>query len=82
VERLGSGMRWAEGPVYFPAGRYLLVSDVPKNRVMRYDEVTGVWGGSVRLKGPPRQIQIDVDRQSPSKSTRYVHFSIDLDSPR
>jgi gluconolactonase len=44
VEQLGSGMRWAEGPVYFPAGRYLLVSDIPNNRVMRYDEVTGAWG--------------------------------------
>ncbi|CAD5372954.1 Gluconolactonase [Rubrivivax sp. A210] len=44
VERLGSGMRWAEGPVYFPAGRYLLVSDIPNNRVMRYDEVSGAWG--------------------------------------
>ncbi len=44
VEQLASGMRWAEGPVYFPAGRYLLVSDIPNNRVMRYDEVTGAWG--------------------------------------
>ncbi|WP_325801785.1 SMP-30/gluconolactonase/LRE family protein [Comamonas testosteroni] len=37
-------MYWAEGPVYFPAGRYLLVSDVPSNRIMRYDEVTEHWG--------------------------------------
>ena len=46
VEQLGSGMRWAEGPVYFGDGRYLLVSDIPNNRIMRYDEVTGsftVW---------------------------------------
>lgn len=38
VEQLASGMRWAEGPVYFPAGRYLLVSDIPNNRIMKYDE--------------------------------------------
>jgi gluconolactonase len=44
VEQLGTGMRWAEGPAYFPASRYLLVSDVPNNRIMRYDEVTGHWG--------------------------------------
>lgn len=44
VEQLASGMYWAEGPVYFPASRYLLVSDVPSNRIMRYDEVTGHWG--------------------------------------
>lgn len=40
IEQLGSGMRWAEGPVYFPEGRYLLVSDIPNNRIMKYDEVT------------------------------------------
>ena len=39
VEQLGSGMRWAEGPVYFPEGRYVLVSDIPNNRIMKYDEV-------------------------------------------
>lgn len=44
VEQLGSGMRWAEGPVWFGDGRYLLVSDIPNNRIMRYDEATGAWG--------------------------------------
>ena len=45
VEQLGTGMRWAEGPVYFPndsAGKpgYLLVSDIPNNRLMKFDEAT------------------------------------------
>lgn len=44
VERLATGMRWAEGPAHFPASRYVLVSDIPNNRIMRYDEVTGQWG--------------------------------------
>ena len=44
VEMLASGMRWAEGPVWFGDGRYLLVSDIPGNRIMRYDEATGAWG--------------------------------------
>lgn len=39
VEQVASGMRWAEGPVYFPEGRYVLVSDIPNNRIMKYDEV-------------------------------------------
>lgn len=43
VEQLGSGMRWAEGPVYFPAGKYLLVSDIPNNRIMKYDETSGAF---------------------------------------
>ena len=35
------GCRWAEGPAYFPAGRYLVWSDIPNNRMMRYDETDG-----------------------------------------
>jgi gluconolactonase len=41
VERLYTGCRWSEGPVYFGDGRYLLWSDVPGNRVMKWDETTG-----------------------------------------
>jgi gluconolactonase len=44
VEQLATGMRWAEGPVWFGDGRYLLVSDIPNNRIMRFDEATGGWG--------------------------------------
>ncbi len=41
VERLATGFRWAEGPVWFGDGRYLLWSDIPNNRIMRWDEETG-----------------------------------------
>jgi gluconolactonase len=41
VERIASGMRWCEGPVWFGDGRYLLWSDIPNNRIMRWDEETG-----------------------------------------
>jgi gluconolactonase len=41
LEKLYEGCRWAEGPAYFPAGRYLLWSDIPNNRIMRYDECSG-----------------------------------------
>jgi gluconolactonase len=41
VEQLATGLRWAEGPVWFGDGRYLLVSDIPNNRIMRWDEETG-----------------------------------------
>jgi len=40
-ELLHSGTRWAEGPAYFPAGKYLLWSDIPNDRVLRYDETDG-----------------------------------------
>src|ERR1051325_11846145 len=45
VERLWTGARWTEGPAYFPAGRYTLFSDIPNDRIMRYDETDG--SGSV-----------------------------------
>jgi gluconolactonase len=35
VERVATGFRWAEGPAYFRAGRYLIFSDIPNNRMMR-----------------------------------------------
>jgi gluconolactonase len=41
VERVATGFRWAEGPVYFPAGRYVLFSDIPNNRIMRFLEDDG-----------------------------------------
>lgn len=41
VERLATGCRWCEGPVWFGDGRYLLWSDIPNNRIMRWEEVTG-----------------------------------------
>lgn len=41
LERLYTGTRWAEGPAYFPAGKYLIWSDIPNDRLMRYDETDG-----------------------------------------
>ena len=44
LEQLHSGCRWTEGPAWFPAGRYLVFSDIPNNRMLRWDETTGVTG--------------------------------------
>jgi gluconolactonase len=41
VERLATGMRWGEGPVWFGDGRYLLWSDIPNNRILKWEEETG-----------------------------------------
>lgn len=41
VERLWTGARWSEGPAWFAAGRYLVWSDIPNNRMMRWDETDG-----------------------------------------
>jgi gluconolactonase len=44
VERLFEGCRWAEGPAYFPAGRHLVWSDIPNDRMLRFDEANGTVG--------------------------------------
>ncbi len=41
VEQIATGMRWTEGPVWFGDGRYLLWSDIPNNRMMKWEEETG-----------------------------------------
>lgn len=41
LEQVATGFRWTEGPTYFPEGGYLLFSDIPNNRIMKFDEKTG-----------------------------------------
>ncbi|HKU85157.1 MAG TPA: SMP-30/gluconolactonase/LRE family protein [Casimicrobiaceae bacterium] len=41
VEKLHTGCRWAEGPAWFAAGRYLVWSDIPNDRMLRWDETDG-----------------------------------------
>jgi len=41
VERIAHGFRWSEGPAWFGDGRYLLWSDIPGNRIMKWEEETG-----------------------------------------
>src|SRR5438128_2114214 len=47
VEVLGSGISWAEGPVWVKDGGYLLFSDIPRNSVMKWKDGEGL---SVFLK--------------------------------
>ena len=41
VEKLYTGCRWAEGPAWVAAGRYLVWSDIPNDRMLRWDETDG-----------------------------------------
>ena len=58
IKRLHTGLLWAEGPAWSAQGRYLLWSDIPNNRQMRWSEDTDVtvqqlqWQ-LVRFSGPP-----------------------------
>ena len=50
VERLHTGLRWAEGPVWFGDQRCLIFSDIPNNRMLKWEEETGAV--SVFRRGP------------------------------
>ena len=71
VERIATGGRWAEGPVWFGDHRCLLWSDIPNNRMLRWDEGTGAvtvfrtpssrqrspaTGRPSGLRAPPRRV--------------------------
>ncbi len=45
VERLWTGSRWAEGPAWFPAHNTLVWSDIPNDRMLRFDALVGPDGG-------------------------------------
>ena len=49
LERLWTGARWSEGPVYVPAARHLIWSDIPNDRLLRFNEDDG----SVSVFGQP-----------------------------
>jgi len=44
LEKIWTGGRWTEGPAYFPASKSLVWSDIPNDRIMRWDETTGAAG--------------------------------------
>lgn len=41
IERLWTGARWSEGPAWFPAHNTLVWSDIPNDRMLRYDALSG-----------------------------------------
>ncbi|MDX3227341.1 SMP-30/gluconolactonase/LRE family protein [Streptomyces sp. ME19-01-6] len=59
LETLFEGCRWAEGPVYVPAGRYLVWSDIPNDRLLRWDETTGTVGVFRSPAGHPNGNTLD-----------------------
>jgi gluconolactonase len=79
TERLFDGGRWTEGPAYFPAGRYLVFSDIPNDRMLRFDEVTGAVGvfrapaGYTNGHTVDRQGRLVSCEQGPRRVTRTEH---------
>ncbi len=71
LEKLWTGTRWAEGPAYFPAGKYLVWSDIPNDRLMRYDETDG--SVSVFWQGCGNHNGHTVDREGRLISCEHLH---------
>src|SRR4051794_2306482 len=42
LEKLAEGFKWTEGPLYVPAGKYVLFSDIPNNVVNKWEEGKGI----------------------------------------
>lgn len=59
LEQIATGFRWAEGPVYVPAYRCLVWSDIPNDRMMRWDELTGHVGVFRQPAGYPNGNTLD-----------------------
>ncbi|WP_053847388.1 SMP-30/gluconolactonase/LRE family protein [Streptomyces sp. NRRL B-24085] len=59
LETLHDGSRWAEGPLYLPAWRQLVWSDIPNDRILRWDEATGAVGVFRSPAGNSNGITVD-----------------------
>lgn len=79
LEHLWGGGRWTEGPLYVPAGRYLLFSDIPNDRVLRWDATDGSVSVFEAPAGYPNGRTIDrhgrvvTCQQGPRRVVRTEH---------
>ena len=84
VEKLYTGCRWAEGPAWFAAGRYLVWSDIPNDRMLRWDETDGSVsvfrqpalnsnGHTVDLRGPARLVRAPRPLRLAHRARRLAH---------
>ncbi|MFI5613690.1 SMP-30/gluconolactonase/LRE family protein [Amycolatopsis sp. NPDC051903] len=79
LERIHDGCRWAEGAVYFPAQRSLVWSDIPNDRLLRWDETTGAVGvfrhpaGYANGNSRDHQGRLLTCEQGPRRVTRTEH---------
>ena len=84
IDQLWTGGRWCEGPAYFPAGRYLVWSDIPNDRLLRWDETDGARLGlraalpqperpHRRPRGPARRLRAPRPLRQPHRARRQPH---------
>jgi gluconolactonase len=76
LETLYTGCRWAEGPAYFAAGRYLVWSDIPNDRMLRWDETDGsvsVFRARQQYERPQRGPRGPAGLGRASRALRVAH---------
>lgn len=65
IERVATGFRFTEGPVYFGGGRYLVFADIPNDALLRWDEITGAVA-------PLRQPAGNIDGNTRDREGRLI----------
>ncbi|QLH13019.1 SMP-30/gluconolactonase/LRE family protein [Paracoccus pantotrophus] len=70
-----SGGLFTEGPAYYPAGRYLLFTDIPNDRILRFDEANGTVSAFRENCGHPNGQTIDRNGRLLSCEHRYRRVS-------
>lgn len=79
LELLFDGSRWTEGPIYLPAWRQVIFSDIPNDRMMRWDEATGAVGvfrtpaGNSNANALDREGRLITCEQGRRRITRTEH---------
>ena len=81
VEQLASGCRWSEGPQWFGDHHCLLWSDIPGNRILRWDEASGSVSSfrepSNQANGLAREVENERDGRGDDYQTQNARVSED-----
>lgn len=74
-EEIFSAGLFTEGPAYFPAGKYLLFTDIPNDRILRFDEITGTTAVFRQECGHPNGQTVDLQGRLLSCEHRHRRVS-------
>ena len=76
VERLHTGCRWAEGPVWFGDGGYLLWSDIPNNRILKWEASSGQVSTFRQPSGFANGNTRDRQGRRPQQGRRVIRMNV------
>lgn len=95
IEVLAEGFTWTEGPLWIEDGQYLLFSDIPPNRIMKWSEKDGLniyltpsgFTGVIERKGEPGSNGLILDKNGnlvlcQHGDRRMARMTTDLSNPQ